>query len=92
MNLDAVLESGWRLGLTLLALLALAAFWYLLVSNLTPFESTFSDEQVTAEKERERRFSTLRRVTVGMDVLFFAWLVVEGAFLVPWLFIRYGIR
>lgn len=87
----SVFEFSWRVGLTAVALIALAVFWYVVLSNLTPFSTTFSEADVQAEKGRELRFRTLARVTVALDVLFFVWLVVEGALLVPWMVARYGL-
>lgn len=81
----------WRVGVTVVALVGLAAFWYTVLSNLTPFSTTFSEADIQAEIARERRFRGLARTTVALDVLFFVWLVVEGAFLVPWMVARYGI-
>lgn len=89
--MSAVLGELWRVGLTLVALLALVGFWALVLPNLTPFAQTFTSAQAEAEKQRETRFRTIRKVSVGLDVLFFVWLVVEGALLVPWLLARYGI-
>jgi hypothetical protein len=84
-------EFVWRIGITVLALIGLAVFWYVVLSNITPFSTTFSDADVKLEIARERRYRNLARTTVALDVLFFVWLVVEGAFLVPWMVARYGI-
>lgn len=87
----ATLEFIWRVGVTVAALVGLAVFWYLVLSNLTPFSTTFSEADVKVEIARERRFKNLMKTSVALDVLFFVWLVVEGAFLVPWMVSRYGI-
>ncbi|HEY1973689.1 MAG TPA: hypothetical protein VGH89_37465 [Pseudonocardia sp.] len=84
-------EFVWRIGITVLALIGLAVFWYVVLSNITPFSTTFSDADVKLEIARERRYRNLARTTVALDVLFFVWLVVEGALLVPWMVARYGI-
>jgi hypothetical protein len=84
-------EFIWRVGITVAALIGLAVFWYVVLSNITPFSTTFSESDVKLEIARERRFRTLARTTVALDVLLFVWLVVEGAFLVPWMVARYGI-
>jgi hypothetical protein len=68
----------------------LAWIWYQIVSNLTPFEGTLSEAQVAAEVDREVRYATLRKVTVGLDVFFFIFIVIEGAALPAYLFIHYG--
>jgi hypothetical protein len=47
---------------------------------------------VEAEKARAARYKGLHRWSVRVDVLFFVWLVVEGFFLVPYLFTHYGLR
>jgi hypothetical protein len=75
---------------TLAILAALAVVWYQIVSNLTPFGGSFSPAEIEVEKKREVRYATLRKITVGLDILFFVWLVAEGALLVPYLFIHYG--
>jgi hypothetical protein len=40
--------------------------------------------------ETPAQFRVLHRVLIAIAVVFFVWLIVEGAVLVPWLFIRYG--
>jgi hypothetical protein len=92
MNLAAILADAWRIGLTLVLLLVLLGIWALILPNLTPFPSTFTPSQVEAEKERESRYRTLHKFSVRIDIVFFVWLVVEGALLVPWLFTKYGLR
>ena len=36
---NTVLGDTWRIGVTLVALLIIGVFWYLIVSNITPFSS-----------------------------------------------------
>jgi hypothetical protein len=92
MSVAVIWGEIWRIGLTLLALLAILGIWALILPNLTPFASHFTPSQVEAEKERAGRYRRLHRITVRIDVVLFIWLVVEGALLVPWLFTRYGLR
>jgi hypothetical protein len=40
---DTILGDTWRLAVTLLALLFIAVFWYLICSNLTPFPAVYRD-------------------------------------------------
>lgn len=40
--------------------------------------------------ETPAQFRVLHRFLIAIAVVFFVWLIVEGAVLVPWLFIRYG--
>ena len=83
----------WRIGLTLVTLLGVLGVWALIIPNLTPFGNRpFTPSQIEAEKERAGQFKTLHKYTVRIDVIFFVWLVVEGALLVPWLFGHYGLR
>jgi hypothetical protein len=82
----------WRVGLTVIGLLALVGFWALISPNLTPFGGTYTPAQIEAEKERASRYRTLHKYSVRIDIIFFVWLVVEGALLVPYLFIHYGLR
>lgn len=80
----------WTVSLAVLG--GLAWLWYVIVSNLTPFEGTLSPAQVIAEQEREVRFATLRKVTVGLDIFFFFFIVIEGAVLPAYLFLHYGLH
>jgi hypothetical protein len=84
-------EFIWRVGITVAALVGLGAFWYVVLSNITPFSTTFSEADVKVEIARERRYRKLTKTSVALDVVFFVWLVVEGALLVPWMVSRYGI-
>jgi hypothetical protein len=74
------------------ALGLLAWVWYQIVSNLTPFDGSFTRAQVAAEVDREQRYTRLRQITVGLDVFFFAVIVIEGAVLPAYLFLHYGFR
>jgi len=40
--------------------------------------------------ETPAQFRVLHRFLIAIAVVLFVWLIVEGAVLVPWLFIRYG--
>jgi hypothetical protein len=92
MNLGTVWAETWRLGVSVIALLGLVGIWALILPNLTPFGGSYSPAQVEAEKERSHRYVGLHKWSVRIDVLFFVWLVVEGAALVPWLLIKYPLR
>jgi hypothetical protein len=92
MTLELLWGEVWRIGLTLGILLAILAVWALMLPSLTPFPGTFTPSQVEAEKAREHRYRGLHKWSVRVDVLFFVWLVVEGFFLVPYLFTHYGLR
>ena len=92
MNWTLIWGDVWRIGLTLIALLVILGIWALILPNLQPFVTNFTPSQVEAEIERASRFKRLHRWTVRIDVVFFVWLVVEGAFLVPYLFTHYGLR
>jgi hypothetical protein len=93
MNLAAIWGDTWRIGLTLVMLLVVLGVWALIIPNLTPFGNRpFTPSQVDAEKKRANRFRMLHTYSVRIDVVFFVWLVVEGAVLVPWLFGHYGLR
>ena len=82
----------WRIGLTVIVLLVVLGIWALILPNLQPFVTNFTPSQVDAEIERASRYAQLHKISVQIDVLFFVWLVVEGAFLVPYLFAHYGLR
>jgi hypothetical protein len=81
-----------RWAVTIAALGGLAWFWYQVVSHLTPFEGQLNEAQIEAEAAREVRFGRLRAVTVGLDVCFFFYIVIEGALLPTYLFIHFGLR
>lgn len=82
----------WRIGLTLIALLAVLGLWAIVLPNLVPFATNFTPSMIEAEKARSARYARLHRMSVRIDVLFFVWLIVEGFFLVPYLFTHYGLR
>jgi hypothetical protein len=42
--------------------------------------------------ETPAQFRVLHKALVSIAIVFFVWLIVEGAVLVPWLFIRYGLH
>jgi hypothetical protein len=92
MTLELLWGEVWRIGLTLVVLLAILGVWALILPNLQPFVSHFTPSMVEVEKARAARYRRLHRWSVRVDVLFFGWLVVEGFFLVPYLFTHYGLR
>ncbi len=92
MTLAILWGEVWRIGLTLIALLAVLGLWALVLPNLMPFVSNFTPSMVEAEKERSARYATLHKFSVRIDVVFFVWLIAEGFFLVPYLFTHYGLR
>jgi hypothetical protein len=92
MNWALVWGETWRIGLTVLVLLAILGVWALILPNLQPFPSHFTPDMVAAEKARADRYRGLHAWSVRADVLFFVWLVLEGFFLVPYLFAHYGLR
>jgi hypothetical protein len=92
MNWAVIWGDVWRIGLTVIVLLVVLGVWALILPNLQPFVTHFTPSQVDAEIERASRYKLLHRWSVRIDVVFFIWLVVEGAFLVPYLFTHYGLR
>ena len=92
MNLAIIWGEVWRIGLTLLALLAVLGLWALVLPNLAPFVTNFTPSMAQAESERAARYKWLHRVSVRIDVVFFIWLIAEGFFLVPYLFTHYGVH
>lgn len=92
MSLETLLLDVLRFAVTIVALVGILAFWYVLCSSLTPFPANFTPSQAEAEKRRSARYATLHKHSVRIDVIFFVWLVVEGAFLIPWMFMRYGLQ
>ena len=92
MSLGVLWNEVWRIGVSVLAMLALLSLWAAVLPNLTPVPTNFTPSMVQAEIRREERYKKLHRVSVRIDVVFFAWLVLEGFFLVPYLFTHYGLR
>lgn len=88
--MTGALEETLRISATLGVLGVVLLVWALILPNLTPWPSTFTPSQAEAERKRAERYARLHRTSLRVDILFFVWLVVEGAFLVPWLFIKYG--
>jgi hypothetical protein len=83
---NTVLGDTWRLAVSLLVLLVLAVLWYFVVSNITPFAGK------PESSEGKWPFRRLQRVTVICDVILFVWIVLEGALLIPYMLIRYGLH
>jgi hypothetical protein len=88
---NTVLGDTWRLGVTLLGLLILSVFWYLVVSNVTPFPGTKGGEKRTGPP-KPSRYPGIQRVTVICDVVLFSWIVVEGAIVIPIMLTKYGLH
>ncbi len=87
---NSVLNEILNLAITLAACAALLGFWYVAISNVTPFAHTYTPTEIEHEKERAVRYAGIRRFSVRMDLIFFVWLILEGIFLIPYLFIHYG--
>jgi hypothetical protein len=85
-----VLGDLWRTTVTLLALGILGGFWYLVVSNITPFPA--AGKKMEGEPPSPNKYPRIQRVAVAWDVILFIWIVLEGAVLIPYLFIRYGLH
>jgi hypothetical protein len=90
--MNGALADSLRWVATLAILGGLTWLWYMIVSRLTPFEGELTPKQVEAEIAREVHFARLRRVTVGLDVFFFFYIVIEGAVLPTYLFVHFGLR
>lgn len=90
--MNGALEDTLRIAATLGVLAAVLGVWALILPNLTPFPGTYTPSQAEAEAKRAHRYERLHRTSLRIDIIFFVWLVVEGAFLVPWLFIKYGMQ
>jgi hypothetical protein len=86
-----VLGDTWRFGVTLLVLGVLTAFWHLVVTNLTPFPGTTGTPS-TPDAGGAEKFPRIRRFTVVADVVLFVWIVAEGAIVIPFMFIEYGLH
>ena len=96
---DTVLGDTWRIGVTLLALLIIGAFWYFVVSNITPFSSRpATDESEDAGPKRKypqlrpSAYPKVQKWSVTADVVLFIWIVLEGVVLVPLMLIKYGLH
>jgi uncharacterized membrane protein len=83
------LGDTWRLGVTLLALLLLSVFWYVVVSRITPFPGPGKTE--TSGEPAPNKYPRIQRVTVICDVVLFVWIVVEGAVVIPIMMTKYGL-
>jgi hypothetical protein len=99
---NTILGDTWRMGVTLLALLIISVFWYLVVSNITPFPGTKSGKtEPEGDEERPNRkyprmgpvkYPKIQRATVIADVVLFVWIVVEGAVVIPIMLTKYGLH
>ena len=88
---NTVLGDSWRMGVTLLGLLILSVFWYLVVSNITPFPGTKGQPKPDGEPEPVK-FPRIQKVSVICDVVLFVWIVVEGAIVIPIMLTKYGLH
>lgn len=70
-----------------LILFALTAFWYFVVSRITPFRGSTGRSTEPAQD-----YPLLQRFTLTCDVILFAWIVLEGAFIIPFMMLRYGLH
>lgn len=92
MSLETLTLDILRFAVTIVTLCGIVLFYYVLCSSITPFPANFTPSQAEEEKRRAARYATLHKHSVRIDVIFFVWLVVEGAFLIPWMFMRYGLQ
>ena len=88
---NTFLGDTWRIGVTVIALLILSVFWYLVVSNVTPFPGTKGAEK-PAGPPKPPKYPGIQRVTVICDVVLFIWIVVEGAIVIPMMLTKYGLH
>jgi hypothetical protein len=95
---NTVLGDTWRMAVTLLALLVIGLFWYLIVSRITPFPGPARQpDDDDAPRPRYPRLSPSRypkiqRFSVTADVVLFVWIVLEGVIVVPIMLIKYGLN
>lgn len=101
---NTVLGDTWRIAVTLVALGVIGGFWYLIVSNITPFPSARpapgGDGNGDAPSEPQRkyprlsasRYPKIQRFSVTCDVVLFIWIVLEGVIVVPIMLIKYGLH
>jgi hypothetical protein len=87
---NTFLGDTWRLGVTLLALLFLSVFWYLVVSRITPFPGPGNTKE--GSEPAPTKYPRIQRVTVICDVVLFIWIVVEGAVVIPIMLTKYGLH
>lgn len=79
-------------------LFALTAFWYIVVSRITPFpvpKGSVGSSTASAELSKApvlSEYPRLQRFTLICDVILFSWIIVEGAFIIPFMMIRYGLH
>jgi hypothetical protein len=85
-------DTTWRFGSTLLILAALSVFWFVVCSRITPFPGTKHEPLPEDAPDPPERYPALRRFTVTADLVLFVWIVLEGFFLIPFLFIKYGLH
>lgn len=69
---------------------ALTAFWYFVVSRITPFPGTRGPVDNSGADVDD--YPRLRRFTLTCDVILFVWIVAEGAFIIPFMLYRYGLH
>jgi hypothetical protein len=100
---NTVLGDTWRIAVTLIALGAIGVFWYLIVSNITPFPAarpaSSDDELGPADAPARKyprlspsRYPKIQRFSVNCDIVLFIWIVLEGVIVVPVMLIKYGLN
>jgi hypothetical protein len=83
------LGDTWRLAVTLLALIFLSVFWYVVVSRITPFPGSGKAKD---SEPAPNKYPKIQRVTVICDVVLFIWIVLEGAVVIPVMLTKYGLN
>jgi hypothetical protein len=100
---NTVLGDTWRIAVTLLVLLIIGLFWYVVVSNITPFSSArAADGEDGSQKSgppppkypkmSPSRYPKVQRFSVRADIVLFVWIVLEGVIVVPLMLIKYGLH
>ena len=96
---NTVLGDTWRIAVTLLALGVIGVFWYLIVSNITPFPGprpASSEDGPERKRKYPRlgvsRYPKIQRFSVSCDIVLFVWIVLEGVVVVPIMLIKYGLH
>jgi hypothetical protein len=80
-----------RFAVSIAALAALTAVWYVVVTRVTPFPGT-SGPRDPDRPPGEERYPRLQRFTIRADVILFIWVVVEGMIVIPFMLIKYGLH
>ena len=85
---NTVLGDTWRMAVTVAVLGLLALIWYFVVSRITPFPGTSGP----VDEQEEQKFPQVQRFTLVADVVLFVWIVLEGAIIIPFMLIKYGLH